>query len=313
MRYLVTGGAGFIGSHLAERLVDTGYDVRVIDNLTTGNRENLKSVLSDIEFIEGDLCDLAVARRVMEGIAVVFHQAALPSVPRSVNDPLATNAANVVGTLNVLVAARDAGVRRVIYASSSSIYGDSPDLPKRETMPPAPKSPYAVSKLAGEFYCRVFHDVYGLETVSLRYFNVFGPRQDPTSQYGAAIPRFIAAYLAGDAPTIFGDGEQTRGFTYVENVVDANLRAAEADGVGGEVFNIASDEQMSINALDKCLRKMLSVPSNLCPHYVPPRAGDVRHSWADISKARQRLGYRVEIDTEEGLRRTVEWFNRQDG
>ena len=309
---LVTGGAGFIGSHLTDRLVRDEWRVRVLDDLSTGFRENLGPVAGDVDFIEGDICDGDVVRRAMEGVDIVFHQAALPSVPRSIKAPEPSNRVNVDGTLALLTAAKETAVRRFVYASSSSVYGDSPTLPKHEGMPPAPKSPYAVSKLAAELYCRVFFEVYGLETVSLRYFNVFGPRQNPRSQYGAAIPKFIAAYLEGGAPTIHGDGEQTRGFTYVDNVVEANLLAASADDVGGCVFNIAGDESLSINQIDRSLRDALGVEAHVVPTRGPERAGDVKHSMADISAARNRLGYSIAIDVREGLRRTVEWFRRQD-
>ena len=306
--YLVTGGAGFIGSHLVERLVEDGHRVRVIDNLFTGRRENLAPLLERIDFVEGDIRDLETVRHAMEGIEVVFHQAAAPSVPRSVKDPATSNAVNVGGTLNVLIAARDAGIRRVVYASSSSIYGNNPELPKRESMAPAPASPYAVSKLAAEQYCRVFTEVYGLETVALRYFNVFGPRQDPDSPYGAAIPKFIAAYLNGAGPTILGDGEQSRGFTYIDNVVNVNLLAASADSVSGDVFNVAGPEPMTLNTLDSALRRILDVPDTIVPSYGPPRTGDVRHSAADVTKAANRLGYRILVDVHEGLKRTVAWY-----
>lgn len=307
--YLVTGGAGFIGSHLVERLLKEGQKVRVIDNLSTGKEENIASFLSEIDFIEGDIRDLGLLKRVMEGVDYVLHQAAVPSVPRSVNDPLTTNAVNVEGTLNVLLAARDAGVKRVVYASSSSVYGDAPTLPKHEGMKPEPRSPYAVSKLAGELYCLVFHHVYGLETVVLRYFNVFGPRQDPESQYAAAVPKFIAALLRGEPPIIFGNGEQSRDFTFVENVVEANLLAAETPGVAGEVFNIACGENITINQLVAILCELIGI--KITPLYAPPRPGDVRHSLADISKAQKLLGYQVKVGLREGLQRTVEWYGHK--
>ncbi|HHV77980.1 MAG TPA: SDR family oxidoreductase [Syntrophothermus lipocalidus] len=306
--YLVTGGAGFIGSHLVEELIKRGERVRVIDNLSTGRKENIEPFLSEIEFIEGDIRDLGLVRKVMVGVDYVLHQAAVPSVPRSVRDPLATNSANVDGTLNVLIAARDAGVKRVVYASSSSVYGDTPVLPKHEGMKPEPRSPYAVSKLAGEFYCQVFYHVYGLETVALRYFNVFGPRQDPKSEYAAVVPKFITALLHGEPPVIFGDGEQSRDFTYVSNVVEANLLAAKAEQVAGEVFNIACGERITINELARLLIEIIGVSCYLQPKYAPPRPGDVRHSLADVSKARELLGYKVKVDIREGLERTVEWY-----
>lgn len=306
--YLVTGGAGFIGSHLVERLVQVDQRVRVIDNLSTGKKENLDPFLSKIEFIEGDIRDLELLREAMDSVDYVLHQAALPSVPRSVEDPLSTNSANVDGTLNVLVAARDAGVKRVVYASSSSIYGDPPVLPKKETMTPEPCSPYAVSKLAGELYSQVLHRVYGLETICLRYFNVFGPRQDPSSHYSGVVAKFIASLLDGKAPTVFGDGEQSRDFTYVENVVEANLLAVRAKRVSGEVFNIASGEQLTVNGLVRLLGDILEVPSGLEAKYAPARPGDVRHSLADISKAMTFLGYEPAVNAKEGFKRTVEWY-----
>lgn len=306
--YLVTGGTGFIGSHLVEELVKQGQRVRVIDNLSTGKKENIKPFLEEIEFIEGDIRDLELVREVMDGIDYVLHQAAVPSVPRSVKDPLTTNSVNVGGTLNVLIAARDARVKRVVYASSSSVYGDTPVLPKQEEMKPEPRSPYAVSKLAGELYCQVSHQVYGLETIALRYFNVFGPRQDPESQYAAVVPKFITALLHGEPPTIFGDGEQLRDFTYVENVVEANLLAAKAPNVAGEIFNIACGERITVNELARLLGEIVGVNPKLKPRYTPPRPGDVRHSLADISKAWELLAYEVKVSTREGLEQTVEWY-----
>ncbi|RLC55839.1 MAG: LPS biosynthesis protein WbpP [Chloroflexota bacterium] len=304
--YLVTGGAGFIGSHIVAELVRRGERVRVFDNFSTGQEANLAPVRQAIELIRGDLRDLAAVRRAVSGVDYVLHQGALASVARSVDDPLASDTCNVVGTLNLLIAARDAGVRRVVYASSSSVYGDSPTLPKREDMKPAPKSPYAVSKLAGEHYCRAFTEVYGLETVSLRYFNVFGPRQDPTSQYAAVIPIFITALLRGKPPTVHGDGRQSRDFTYVTNNVQANLLAATAPGVAGQVFNVACGKRYTLLELLAILRDILS--TDVTPVHTAPRPGDVRHSLADISKAQQALGYRVEVPFEEGLRRTVAWY-----
>jgi len=304
--YLVTGGAGFIGSHLVEELVKQGQRVRVIDNLSTGKKENIKPFLGEIEFIEGDIRDLELVRKAMDGVEYVLHQAAVPSVPRSVKDPLTSNSVNVEGTLNILVAARDADVKRVVYASSSSVYGDTPVLPKHEDMKQAPRSPYAVSKLGGELYCQAFYHVYGLEAVALRYFNVFGPRQDPKSQYAAVVPKFITALLHGEPPTIFGDGEQSRDFTYIENVVSANLLAAKAPGAAGEVFNIACGERITINQLAGILRQLIR--ANIEPEHTPPRPGDVRDSLADISKARELLGYEGKVDVHEGLERTVEWY-----
>lgn len=308
--YLVTGGAGFIGSHIVERLVREGHKVRVIDNLSTGNKENIEPFLEEIEFIEGDIRDLELVREAMEGVDYVLHQAAVPSVPRSVKDPLTTNSANVEGTLNILIAARDAGVKRVVYASSSSAYGDAPTLPKHEEMTLEPRSPYAVSKLAGELYCQAFYHVYGLETVALRYFNVFGPQQDPESQYAAVVPKFIMALLSGEPPTIFGDGEQSRDFTYVENIVEANLLAAEAPDVAGEVFNIACGERITVNELTRLLAEIAGANPELKPEYAPRRPGDVRHSLADISKAGRLLGYEGKVSASEGLRQTVEWYRK---
>ena len=304
--YLVTGGAGFIGSHLVEELVRQGQEVRVIDNLATGKKENIEPFLPKVEFIEGDIRDLEIVRDAMHGVDYVLHQAAVPSVPRSVKDPLTSNSVNVEGTLNILIAARDADVKRVVYASSSSVYGDTPVLPKHEDMKQEPLSPYAVSKLGGELYCKAFHHVYGLETVALRYFNVFGPRQDPKSQYAAVVPKFITALLHGEPPTIFGDGEQSRDFTYIENVVEANLLAAKAPDVAGEVFNIACGERITVNELASALAGLIGI--KIEPEHTLGRSGDVRHSLADISKAKKLLGYKGEVAVREGLRQTVEWY-----
>lgn len=307
-RYLVTGGAGFIGSHLVEELVRRGEKVRVLDNLSTGKRENLAQVLGQIEFIEGDICDEGVVTRATEGVDFVLHQAALPSVPRSVQDPLASNRANVDGTLTVLWAARRAGVRRVVYASSSSVYGNVNVSPKHEDLTPAPASPYAVSKLAGEYYCRVFYQVYGLETVSLRYFNVFGPRQDPHSPYAAVIPRFISRMRGGQPPIIYGDGSQTRDFTYVANVVHANLLACTAPQAAGTVMNVACGQSTSLLELVRELNRLLG--THLTPHHDAPRAGDVQHSLADVRRAREVLGYSPVCTFAEGLARTVAYFTK---
>ena len=292
-----------------ERLVKEGKKVRVIDNLSTGKKENIEPFLGGVELIEGDIRDLELVRSAMRDVDYVLHQAAVPSVPRSVKDPLTTNAVDVDGTLNVLIAAHDAGVKRVVYASSSSVYGDTPTLPKHEEMKQAPRSPYAVSKLAGELYCQAFYHVYGLETAALRYFNVFGARQDPESQYAAVVPKFITALLRGEPPTIFGDGEQSRDFTYIENVVEANLLAAKAPGVAGEVFNIACGERITVNELARLLAEIIG--TNIEPEHTPPRPGDVRHSLADISKARELLEYKVKVDVREGLERTVEWYRER--
>jgi nucleoside-diphosphate-sugar epimerase len=306
MRVLVTGGGGFIGSYLVERLLGEGHDVRVLDNFATGRRENLAPFLNELDLTEGDITSYERVHNAMVGCEAVLHQAALPSVPRSIQDPLTSNAANVVGTLNVLLAARDSGVRRVVYASSSSVYGANPELPKREAMPALPMSPYAVAKLAGEGYCRSFRQVYGLETVSLRYFNVFGPRQDPLSQYAAVIPNFITAALKGQTPTVFGDGEQSRDFTYVTNVVDANIKALDAADVAGGVFNIACGQRISLNHMLEELGGISG--SDVEAAYSDPQPADIKHSLADISEAKQRLGYRVEVDFREGLRRTYEHY-----
>src|SRR2546426_10442280 len=304
-QYLVTGGAGFIGSHLAEELVRRGERVRVVDNLVTGKRRNIAHVPA-VEFIEGDLADVEVARRAVKGIDFVLHQAAIPSVPRSVEDPITSNRANIDASLNVLVAARDAGVRRVVYAGSSSAYGNTPTLPKVETMPTAPLSPYALQKLVAEQYCQMFTQLYGLETVTIRYFNVFGPRQDPSSPYSGVISLFISALCDGRQPTIFGDGEHTRDFTYVANVVDGVLRACTADGASGEVINVATGRRISLNTLFNTIREL--VGAQLSPKYAEPRPGDVKDSQADISKARRMLGYQPALTFEEGLARTVAWY-----
>jgi len=304
--YLVTGGAGFIGSHLVEELVRRGERVRVLDNFATGRRENIAPWLARIELVEGDLCDLPAVRRAVDGVTYVLHQAAIPSVLRSVRDPLTSHAANATGTLNLLLAARDAGVRRVVYASSSSVYGDSPALPKREDMRPVPKSPYAASKLVGEHYCRAFSELFGLETVCLRYFNVFGPCQDPTSQYAAVVPLFITALLRGQPVTVHGDGRQSRDFTYVYNNVQANLLAAQAPGVSGGVFNIACGKRYTLLELLTVLSDI--VGCQVVKTHTQPRPGDVKHSLADISLAETQLGYRVSVTFEEGLRRTVAWY-----
>ena len=307
--YLVTGGAGFIGSNVVASLVRQNTYVRVLDDLSTGKRSNLEEFRGKIEFIQRDICNLPVVREAVKGVDYVIHQAALPSVTRSVRDPIATNNANITGTLNVLIAARDAKVKRVIYASSSSVYGDTPILPKREDIPAHPISPYAITKYAGEQYCRVFFELYGLETVALRYFNVFGPKQNPRSQYAAAIPLFISAHLSGEAPSIYGDGEQSRDFTFVENVVQANLLACHAEKAPGHSFNIACGQATTINGLVELIRHYLA--SNIKPIYTAPRKGDVCHSLADITKARQILGYEPKVDMKEGLRRTIKWFQRK--
>ena len=303
MKVLVTGGAGFIGSHLAEALVRRGDEVRILDNFATGRRENVLRLGDDVELVEGDLRSYERAHNGVKDCEVVFHQAALGSVPRSIQDPLTSNAANVTGTLNVLLAARDAGVRRVVFASSSSIYGRNPQLPKVEDMRPMPISPYAVSKLAGETYCQSFSAAFDLETVALRYFNVFGPRQDPLSQYAAVIPKFIVAMQNRQAPTIYGDGSHSRDFTYIDNVVQANLLAAESEAADGQTINVACGDRFTLNQLFGELRDIIG--SDLEPDYAPPRAGDVKHSHADIGRARELLCYEPAVGFREGLERTV--------
>jgi UDP-N-acetylglucosamine/UDP-N-acetyl-alpha-D-glucosaminouronate 4-epimerase len=311
--FLVTGGAGFIGSHIAEALVARGDRVRVLDNLSTGRPGNLEHLGKKIEFIEGDVTDVGQVAKAVAGVDCVFHQAALASVPRSVEQPMDTNAACVTGTLVVLDQARRAKVRRVVYAASSSAYGDLPSSPKRETDLPLPISPYGAAKLAGEMYCRVFMTTYGFETVALRYFNVFGPRQDPTSQYSAVIPLFITALLAGRRPTIYGDGGQSRDFTYVDNVVAGNLLAADApaDKVAGQMMNVANGHSTSLLELLAALNDLLG--TKIEPVHAPARVGDVRESLADITQARQRLGYEPQIDFDEGLRRSVDYYKSVAG
>ncbi len=306
--YLVTGGAGFIGSHLAEELVRRGERVRVADSLITGHRRNLAHV-KGVDFLEGDLADLGVARRAAQGMDYVLHQAAIPSVPRSVEDPITSNRANVDATLNVLVAARDAGVRRVVFAGSSSAYGNTPTLPKREDMPANPLSPYALQKLVGEQYMQMFTTLYGLETVTIRYFNVFGPRQDPSSPYSGVISVFAKALLENKPPTIYGDGEQTRDFTYVANVVDGVLRAATASGASGLVINVATEARISLNRLFSTMRDL--VGTDVAVNYGATRSGDVKDSQADITRARTILGYTPIVSFEDGLRQTLEWYRSE--
>jgi nucleoside-diphosphate-sugar epimerase len=302
--YLVTGGAGFIGSHLATELIRRGHRVRVADSLITGKRHNLDHIPA-VEFLEGELADAAFATRAVEGVDYVLHQAAIPSVPRSVNDPITSNRANIDATLNVLVAARDAGVKRLVYAGSSSAYGNTPTLPKREDMAPNPLSPYALQKLVAEQYCQMFTRLYGFETVTTRYFNVFGPRQDPGSPYSGVISLFATALLQSRQPVIYGDGEQTRDFTYVANVVDGVLRACEAPNVAGEVMNVATGGRISLNELLRVMNRI--VGANLQAVYKEERAGDVKDSQADITKAETLLGYAPIVQFEEGLRLTLEW------
>lgn len=306
MIYLVTGGAGFIGSHIVRTLLERGDRVRVLDNFATGMRERLLQVRESIDLIEGDIRYLNNVQEAVKGADYVIHLAALPSVARSVRTPIESNDVNVDGTLNVLVAARDAGVRRVVYAASSSAYGNSATLPKVESMPSDPLSPYAVNKLTGELYCRVFSRVYALETVSLRYFNVFGPRQDPASQYSAVIPRFIRALLVGDRPVIYGDGEQSRDFTYVQNAVEATLLACTAREAAGETINIACGERVTLNELVRMIGRLLGKDAE--PIYEPARAGDIRHSHADVDKASRLLKYKPSVGLEEGLQRTIDWL-----
>ena len=309
-KVLVTGGAGFIGSHLTEALLQEGHRVRVLDDFSTGKRENLifNKEYPSLEIIEGDIRHLAICQKAMKDIEYVFHQAALPSVQRSVEDPLGSNAVNGGGTLNILFAAREETVKRVIYASSSSVYGDTPTLPKHEEMLSHPLSPYALQKYIGEQYCRLFYQLYGLETVSLRYFNIFGPKQDPNSIYSAVIPKFIDALLQGSPPIIFGDGEQSRDFTYIGNVVQANLLAMSAEHLHGEAINIACAERTSLNQLVNVLRKILG--SKLSPVYEEPRKGDVRHSLADIRRGKELLNYEPKVGVELGLKKTVEFFQK---
>jgi UDP-glucose 4-epimerase len=306
--FLVTGGAGFIGSSLAERLLEIGQSVRVVDDFSTGHRRNVEPFLDRIELVEGDLADLSVSQAAVQGMDYVLHQAAIPSVPRSVEDPLRIHNANANATLNMLVAARDAKVKRFVFASSSSVYGDSEVLPKVETMPANPLSPYAVTKLVGEKYGAVFHKLYGFPVVALRYFNIFGPRQDPHSPYSGAISRFIEAALRGTRPLIYGDGEQSRDFTYVENAVEANLLACKAPGVEGMVFNVGTGERHTLKELLCCLSSILGC--KLEPEFANTRLGDVRHSQAGIEKARRFLLFEPRVGFQEGLERTLNWFRR---
>jgi nucleoside-diphosphate-sugar epimerase len=307
-KFLVTGGAGFIGSNICCKLVSQGCFVRVVDNLLTGKKNNLSAISDKIEFIEADMGDLDVARQAMNGIDVVLHQGALPSVPRSVDNPAATHKHCVDATFTLLLAARDAKVKRFVYAASSSAYGDTPTLPKVETMPVNPLSPYAAAKLVGEYYCSVFSKVFGLETVSLRYFNVFGPHQDPASQYAAAIPAFVTSILKDKSPTVYGDGEQSRDFTYVENVVEANLLAARAKKTAGEMINIACGEAITVNAIIKMINEL--VDRSVKPIYAPARKGDVKHSLADITAANKLIGYKPVVLFKEGLQKAIEWYSK---
>ncbi|MGD0596239.1 MAG: SDR family oxidoreductase [Sedimentisphaerales bacterium] len=305
-KFLVTGGAGFIGSNICTKLVSQGCFVRVIDNLLTGKKSNLAAISDKIEFIEADMGNPDAARAAMKGIDVVLHQGALPSVPRSIDDPALTHRHCVDATFTLLLAARDAKIKRFVYAASSSAYGDTPTLPKVETMPVNPLSPYAAAKLMGEYYCSVFYKVFGLETISLRYFNVFGPHQDPTSQYAAAIPAFVTSILKDKPPTIYGDGEQTRDFTYVDNVVEANLLAARAKQTKGEVVNIACGEAITVNAIIDMINKI--VGKNIKPTYAPSNKGDVKHSLANISQAKKLIGFKPVVSFKDGLRKAIEWY-----
>ncbi len=308
MKFLVTGGAGFIGSNLVEGLLLKGHSVRVIDNFSTGKRENLFSFLAKIELVEGDIRSYHIVQEAVDGIDVILHQAALPSVPRSIKDPITSNEVNVVGTLNILQAANDEKVKRIVFASSSSVYGDNPELPKHEGMIPNPLSPYAVSKLAGEKYCGVFSRIYGLETVALRYFNVFGPRQDPNSIYSAVIPRFITAIMNNQSPLIYGDGEQSRDFTYISNVVHANYLAGTVECELGLFANCACHDRITLNELVAMINKILG--KNVKPIYKDARQGDIKHSFAAIEKAKEKLGYQPLVRFEDGLQKTIEWFTK---
>lgn len=306
MNVLVTGGAGFIGSNIVSKLLSLGHTVKVLDNFSTGKRENLNEFVNDIELIEGDIRSYHIVMEAVTGVEVVLHQAALPSVPRSINDPITSNEVNITGTLNILEAAKTKGVKRVVYASSSSVYGDNPELPKHEGMTPNPLSPYAVSKLAGEKYCNVFSRIYGLETVALRYFNVFGPKQDPTSQYSAVIPKFITAMKKGKKPMIFGDGLQSRDFTFIENVIDANLKAATVDCEPGLAMNCACHDRTELNTVVDYINEFLG--TDIKPDYADPRQGDIKHSFADITRIKETLGYEPKIGFKEGLKKTFDYY-----
>ena len=305
-KFLVTGGAGFIGSNICKELISQGCFVRVVDNLLTGKKSNLASIIDKVDFIQADMGDAEVAQSAMKDIDVVLHQGALPSVPRSVDEPAATHRHCVDATFTLLLAARDAGIKRFVYAASSSAYGDTPTLPKVETMTPMPLSPYAAAKLVGEYYCSVFYQVFGLETISLRYFNVFGPHQDPASQYAAAIPAFVTAILKNEPPTVYGDGEQSRDFTYIDNVVEANLLAARAKKTKGEVINIACGEAVTVNAIIALINELLG--RNIKPTYTDPRLGDVKHSLADITLAQKLIGYKTKVPFKQGLQLAIDWY-----
>ena len=303
---LVTGGAGFIGSHLVSRLVENGESVRVLDNFTTGKEENLNGLKDKVTIFNGDICDKETVRKALDGVDYVLHQAALPSVPRSVKDPIASNRVNVSGTLNLLVESKNSNVKRFVFASSSSVYGNPDKMPVDESFTPNPLSPYGVTKLSVEYYGRIFSQIYNLETVGLRYFNVFGPRQDPNSQYSAVIPKFINKILINENPVIFGDGEQSRDFSYIDNVVDANMLALTAKNVSGEVFNIACGERTTLNEMITMFGTCLN--TNIKAEYTEPRSGDIKHSFANISKAKTLLGYQPKVTFKEGLKKTIDWY-----
>ncbi len=308
MNYLVTGGAGFIGANIVESLLKQGQKVKVLDNFSTGRKENLVEFLNDIEVINGDIRSYHTVHKAIQGVNIILHQAALPSVPRSIQDAITSNEVNVTGTLNILEAAKENKVQRVVLASSSSIYGDNPELPKHEGMFPNPLSPYAVSKLAAEKYAMVYHKVYGLETIALRYFNVFGPKQDPTSQYSAVIPKFITAILNNKQPIIYGDGETSRDFTFIENVVEGNILAATTENIGGEYFNCACHGRVTLNELVSAINKITG--KNITPLYQDFRKGDIKHSFAEITKINKALDYIPKVSFEDGLRKTIEWYSQ---
>ncbi len=308
MIFLVTGGAGFIGSHLVEELLERGYKVRVLDNLSTGREENISKYLADIEFIKGDIRDTDKVAKAVKGVNVILHQAALPSVPRSVKDPIASNDVNINGTLNLLWAAKNEGIERFVAASSSSVYGDNPELPKHEKQIPNPISPYAVTKITLEYYLKVFYEIYGLQTYALRYFNVFGPRQDPNSQYSAVIPKFITAMARNESPVIYGDGEQSRDFTFIKNVVNANILAATKGSQFGKAMNIAGNSRINLNELISEINLLLN--RNIKPNYTEPRQGDILHSFASVSYAEELIGYRPEYDFKTGLKITSDWYSK---
>lgn len=310
MKYLVTGGAGFIGSNITKKLVEKGESVRVLDNFSTGNIDNLSTIINDIEIVDGDIRDFWVVKKAVEGIDYILHQAALPSVPRSVENPLTSNVVNVDGTLHLLEAAKISGVKKMVMASSSSVYGDAEELPKHEGMRPSPLSPYAVTKLTNEYYLKVYWELYKFPTVALRYFNIFGPQQDPNSAYAAVFPKFIEAFLRGQQPTVFGDGEQSRDFTYIDNCVQANLLAATNDDICGDYFNVGCNGQFTLNETLDLLREIIGC--DIKAKYEDERIGDIKHSYASINKL-QKFGYEPEVEFKEGVRRTVEYYRKQLG